>query len=218
MSWNSDPGLVYYVLDASRLTLRVKIGFTTRLGARLEQLRSQTVTRQQPLVLALEDGDRLTEAERHKQFKRLWMHGEWFRYEDELESHLRTLPQPYGFINDRPDLWRFAKGWCGFEGWARTCGPPSLDEDIDEASARPAPIDFLRRQAMTTYHPDATINAEVAADTLEAERADLEAGYPPRAWICPCGASHSRGHFGSIGIHRCLACGYVGDGGVMELP
>ena len=65
------------------------------------------------------------------------------------------------------------------------------------------------------YHPDPRINAEVAADALDAERADLTAGYPPRPWCCPCGAAHARGHFGAIGIHRCLACGYVGPGGVL---
>lgn len=31
-----------------------------------------------------------------------------------------------------------------------------------------------------TYHPDPAINAEVATEALEAERADLAAGYPPR--------------------------------------
>jgi rubredoxin len=66
------------------------------------------------------------------------------------------------------------------------------------------------------YHPDPEINAEVAADVLEAERADLAAGAMPRRWQCPdCGAEHSRGHFGNIGNHRCLGCGYAGPGGVM---
>lgn len=66
------------------------------------------------------------------------------------------------------------------------------------------------------YHPDHEIAAEVAADAIEAEAADLAAGYPPRAWECPdCGASHARGHFLAIGSHRCLGCGYVGTGGVM---
>lgn len=66
------------------------------------------------------------------------------------------------------------------------------------------------------YHPDPEIDAEVAAMSLEAERLDLAAGYPPRAWQCPtCGAVHSRGHFQTIGVHRCLRCGYVGEGGVM---
>lgn len=67
------------------------------------------------------------------------------------------------------------------------------------------------------YHPDPEINAGCILDAIEAERADLAAGYPPRRWICPCGASHSRGHFpaGQIGSHRCLRCGYVGTEGVM---
>ena len=65
------------------------------------------------------------------------------------------------------------------------------------------------------YHPDPIINAQVAKDALAAEIADLAAGYPPRSWICQCGASHSRGHFMSIGVHRCLKCGYVGEDGVM---
>jgi hypothetical protein len=65
------------------------------------------------------------------------------------------------------------------------------------------------------YHPDPEINREVIADALDAERADLAAGYAPRRWRCICGAEHSRGHFMSIGIHRCLACGYVGSEGIM---
>jgi hypothetical protein len=68
---------------------------------------------------------------------------------------------------------------------------------------------------MSIYHPDPVINAEVAADALEAEVADLAAGYPPRRWRCECGAEHERGFFQSPGIHRCLACGYVGSGGIM---
>lgn len=65
------------------------------------------------------------------------------------------------------------------------------------------------------YHPDPSINAEITADALAAEIADLEAGYMPKRWICPCGASHRRGHFGVIGSHRCLRCGYAGPDGVM---
>ena len=67
-----------------------------------------------------------------------------------------------------------------------------------------------------TYHPDPVINAEIALDALTAERFDLSIGYPPRAWTCPCGASHRRGHLGVIGVHRCLSCGYVGEAGRMH--
>ena len=71
-----------------------------------------------------------------------------------------------------------------------------------------------------SYHPDPAINAEVTLDAIEGEKADLAAGYPPRRWTCACGASHGRGHFppGTIGSHRCLACGYAGTGGVMWDP
>lgn len=67
----------------------------------------------------------------------------------------------------------------------------------------------------TRYHPDPWINVCVIADAVEAERADLAAGYPPRRWRCICGTEHSRGHFQVIGIHRCLSCGYAGTEGVM---
>lgn len=67
----------------------------------------------------------------------------------------------------------------------------------------------------TVYHPDPQVNAEVIADALEGERADLAAGLPPRPWRCVCGVAHSRGHFGTVGVHRCLACGYVGPEGVL---
>lgn len=67
------------------------------------------------------------------------------------------------------------------------------------------------------YHPDPAINAEVIADALRAEDADLAVGYPPRWWVCPaCHASHRRGYFLSVGVHRCLRCGYVGEGGTMH--
>lgn len=71
---------------------------------------------------------------------------------------------------------------------------------------------------MNTYHPDPEIAAEIAAETLDSEIADLEAGYEPRRWRCDCGAEHGRGHFMVIGQHRCMACGYVGTGGMMLPP
>lgn len=67
------------------------------------------------------------------------------------------------------------------------------------------------------YHPDPEINEGHRVDSLDAENADLAAGYPPRRWECECGASHGRGHFplGAVGSHRCMNCGYVGTGGRM---
>ena len=70
---------------------------------------------------------------------------------------------------------------------------------------------------MRVYHPDPEINEEVIAAALEGERIDLAAGYNPRYWYCPdCASGHERGHFMTIGIHRCLGCGYVGAGGTMH--
>ena len=67
------------------------------------------------------------------------------------------------------------------------------------------------------YHDDPSINAEIVEGALQGEIADLAAGYPPKFWRCPdCGAGHGRGHFQVIGVHRCLGCGYVGEGGTMH--
>ena len=68
------------------------------------------------------------------------------------------------------------------------------------------------------YHPDPEINASLHAEAMENERIDLEAGLPPRRWRCDCGAEHGRGHFLYIGQHRCLNCGYVGEGGYLVPP
>lgn len=68
------------------------------------------------------------------------------------------------------------------------------------------------------YHPDPEIDAGIVADALEAEMFDLAAGYPARWWVCPdCANAHRRGHLNAIGQHRCLRCGYVGDGGTMHI-
>jgi hypothetical protein len=72
------------------------------------------------------------------------------------------------------------------------------------------------RGCTVNYHPDPDVDAEVAAEVLEAEKVDLAAGLSPRWWACPqCGNCHKRGHFGAIGNHRCLKCGYTGSGGIM---
>jgi hypothetical protein len=68
------------------------------------------------------------------------------------------------------------------------------------------------------YHPDPEINEEIAADAREGEEASLAVGLDPTPWECECGAAHARGHFMVIGSHRCLRCGYVGDGGRLMDP
>jgi hypothetical protein len=66
----------------------------------------------------------------------------------------------------------------------------------------------------TTYHPDPEINAVIALDAINAEVLDLRAGLPPRAWRCPsCESEHSRGPLTNGRQHRCLRCGYIGEGG-----
>lgn len=67
---------------------------------------------------------------------------------------------------------------------------------------------------MPNHVPETALHDEERAS----EAADLAAGFPPRRWRCDCGAEHSRGHFLSIGVHRCLGCGYVGDGGTLLDP
>lgn len=67
------------------------------------------------------------------------------------------------------------------------------------------------------YHPDTEINAEIIEQALEAETSDLKAGYPSRWWVCPvCETPHNRGHFGTVGSHRCWKCGYAGGEGTMH--
>jgi rubredoxin len=67
------------------------------------------------------------------------------------------------------------------------------------------------------YHPDPEINEEIVADALAGEIADVAAGYPPKFWRCPdCGRGHKRGHFLTVGIHRCMGCGYMWTGGTIH--
>ena len=85
-----------------------------------------------------------------------------------------------------------------------------------DATDESVKLDADRARSAAGYHPDPTINAEVACDTLEAELADLHAGMPPRRWICPdCGHGHTRGTLDGV-THRCLWCGYMGPLGILE--
>jgi hypothetical protein len=105
--------LIYYVLDASRRTQRVKIGITTNLDQRLVALRAQTMSRQLPIVLALEEGNRTIEADRHREFMAARLSGEWFRYAipSPLADWVASLENPIAFLSDREHLWPDAGGW-----------------------------------------------------------------------------------------------------------
>jgi hypothetical protein len=107
----STDGLVYYVLDASRIVQYLKIGYTTNLKQRVIDLRGITTSGQSPLVLALEDGGEFAERQRHVEFAELRSHGEWFRYESPLREHVASMDHPFAFMLDRPHLWRWAGGW-----------------------------------------------------------------------------------------------------------
>ena len=104
-------GLVYYVLDATRRALFVKIGFTTNLRRRLDALRGIATSGQVPIVLALEAGGVHLEKQRHNQFAALRSHGEWFRHEDPLRTFLAELEHPFAYLLDRPQLWCWTGGW-----------------------------------------------------------------------------------------------------------
>jgi hypothetical protein len=150
MKHSSTEGLVYYLLDATRLEQRVKIGYTTNLGERLTALASDTLMRQRPIVLALEAGGTELEQRRHDQFRELWVMGEWFEYGPALAEHLRSLPNPMGWLLDNSHLWCYAKGWQGFTGWTKQRirleeleQTAQVDTDVPEwAEEVPAPIYF----------------------------------------------------------------------------
>lgn len=72
--------LVYYM----RVGDRIKIGFTTNLRNRIAVIGPEE-------VMAVELGGREVEQERHRQFRHLHSHLEWFRYEHDLVDHVEKL-------------------------------------------------------------------------------------------------------------------------------
>ena len=107
----SSDGIVYFVLDATRLEQRVKIGFSTNLASRLRALAEQTVCGNVPIVLALEGGGQARERELHKRFKTARLHGEWFNYEcPELRQYIADLPNPQGWLLDDMQRWVWSGG------------------------------------------------------------------------------------------------------------
>lgn len=71
---------VYY----ARIGNRCKIGYSGDLKRRMSVLNPEE-------LLVTERGGPIREAERHKQFRALWTHGEWFRYEGALVAHVAEL-------------------------------------------------------------------------------------------------------------------------------
>lgn len=139
----SDHGLIYYVLDATRHSQRVKIGFTRNLKNRLDQLTQQTVTRCRPIVLALEAGTMADEQRAHVEWCRFRLDGEWFRYEGLLQEHIADLPNPVGYLLDHAELWQYAGGALGcpmVPQAVRTI--ERLPEDEIDPATLPDPVQF----------------------------------------------------------------------------
>ena len=146
-------GLVYYVLDATRLNLYLKIGYTTDLKGRVYALRDITASGQPPVVMAIEAGSLSVERQRHQEFGLLRSHGEWFCYDGDLRKAVAEMEHPASYLLDRPWLWRFSGGWgpLGANASRQIPGPASpAAEDPDEVEEQPTeyegpgmpPVDF----------------------------------------------------------------------------
>lgn len=72
--------VVYY----ARIGNRVKIGYTIDIQRRMSAINPEE-------ILATEPGGPKIELERHRQFASLRVHGEWFRLEEPLVSHIAAL-------------------------------------------------------------------------------------------------------------------------------
>lgn len=144
--------LVYYLLDATYREMRVKIGYSTNLSARLKALTSQTMSRQPPTVLALEEGDIRVERKRHAECADAWLIGEWFQFSHPLvQALIYEHGDPFAYLAARPHLWNDAGGWGGFVGWLPQSVPPGVregkgevvvDEEPTEPGAWPERVEF----------------------------------------------------------------------------
>lgn len=80
------PAVVYYMGDPD--TKRVKIGTTTQIRHRFLAL---APTHRKVVLLATEPGGYALERSRHRQFKSLCAHGEWFRKAPILMEHIGAV-------------------------------------------------------------------------------------------------------------------------------
>lgn len=79
---------VYYVHAPD--TGLVKIGFAENPVSRLSKMQVDSPTRL--VLLAIEDGGKPLERQRHQQFSDLRARGEWFRHAADLSAHIASLP------------------------------------------------------------------------------------------------------------------------------
>lgn len=106
----TDTRLVYFALDATKDQQWVKIGVASSIRDRMQALRSQTVTGQTPIVLAVEAGGEAREAELHELFRRDRVRGEWFNYSVGLQQYIAGLDHPVVFLLNHPELIDAARG------------------------------------------------------------------------------------------------------------
>lgn len=81
---------VYYV-SAPEIGM-VKIGYAENPAHRFSKMQVDSPTRL--ILVAIEPGGEAIENARHRQFASCRARGEWFRHEDKLAEHIRSLP-PY---------------------------------------------------------------------------------------------------------------------------
>jgi hypothetical protein len=86
---DGPSGTVYFIRSGQ--TRRVKIGFTTHIGNRLNGLKHPLLGKMK--VLATIPGTYKTENALHKQFKDYHIDGEWFRLEGELAAYIKSLQE-----------------------------------------------------------------------------------------------------------------------------
>lgn len=81
------PTFVYYLLNAANNS--VKIGYSVNPKVRRAIIMAGADG--ELTLIAQEDGNWELERDRHRQFSDLSIHGEWFRYEGELKTHIEEL-------------------------------------------------------------------------------------------------------------------------------
>ena len=90
--------MVYFIKQGEY----VKIGFTNRFKARLNQLQVSSPIKLE--VLGIIDGDKSDEERFHQKFKHIASTGEWFMHCDELKSYIdlldTSLMWKYGYFNN----------------------------------------------------------------------------------------------------------------------
>ena len=90
---------VIYFLQAEELK-HVKIGYSTRASLIKRLKQHQTGSPDTLVLLAVSLGGRTEEAKLHKTFHNFRLHGEWLKYNDELEHHINNV-QKHKMLMDK---------------------------------------------------------------------------------------------------------------------